>query len=77
MIGEIKLVQNPIGEVYHKAQTKILGTEIGLLNRWTTIAVEIAAVTSPADFLRIILQELSEYLAAQLFIDETHSGCPE
>ena len=41
---------------------------------WTTIAVEIAAVTSPADFLRMILQPASFVLAAQLFIELIHSG---
>jgi hypothetical protein len=47
---------------------------MGLLNMWTIIAVEILAATHPADFLRIIRHEASEYLAAALFIDETHSG---
>jgi len=44
---------------------------------WTIIAVEIADATHPADLRRMILQELSLYLAAQLFIEFTHSGCPE
>lgn len=47
---------------------------MGLLNMWTHIAVEMAAVTSPADLRRIILQPASLVLAAQLFIEDTHSG---
>jgi hypothetical protein len=49
---------------------------MGLLNMWTTIAVEILAATHPADFLRTILQPASFVFAAQLFIELTHSGCP-
>ena len=62
------------GRVY---TAMICGIDTGWLILWTIMASEIAAAMHPADWRRIMRNEPSLVLAAQLFIDSTNSGWPE